>query len=122
MRSALVFLGGLSVYLLGAAQGRGRSGWDRRKQRSDRVSCGWGMGADRVVQVQNLCALAGAEAEVQLVTPCLSGGMGAEFVGRSGKGRMFETGKKVQEEGHGSEGVWAVAVLGTETLMDKEAG
>lgn len=40
------------------------------------------MGADQVVQAQNLYALVGAE--VQLVTPCLSGGMGAEFGGRSG--------------------------------------
>lgn len=122
MRSALVFLGGLSVYLLEAAQYMGCSGWGRRKQHWDRVSCGWGMGADRVVQVQNLYALTGAGAEVQLVTRCLSGGMGAEFVGRSGKGRRVETGKKVQEGGHGPEGAWAAAVPGTETLLDREAG
>lgn len=122
MKSALVFLGGLSRYQLGAAQDMGESGWGRRTQRWDRVSCGWGMGADQVVQAQNLYAPAGAEAEVQLVTPCLSGGMGAELGGRSGKGRRFEAGKKVQEEGHGSGVAWAVAVPGTETLLDREAG
>ena len=65
------------------------------------VSCGWGMGADQAVQAQNLYARAGAEAEVQLVTPCLSGGMGAETGGRNGKGRRFVTDKKVLEGGHG---------------------
>lgn len=66
------------------------SGWGRRTQRWDRVSCGWGMVADRVVLAQNLYALAEAEAEVQLVTPCLSGGMGAEFGGRCEKDMRFE--------------------------------
>lgn len=120
MKSALVFLGGLSGYQLGAAQGMGWSGWGRKIQRWDRVSCGWGMGADQAVQAQNLYAPAAAE--VQLVSPCLSGGMGAEFGGRYGRGRRVETGMKVQEEGHDSGGAWAVAVPGTETQLDREAG
>lgn len=121
MKSALVFPSGLSKYQLVAAQGTGWSGWGRKTQHRDRVSCGWGMGADQAVLSRGLYALAGAEVEVQLVTPCLSGGMGAELAGRCGKGRRFETGKKVLE-GHGSGGVWAVAVPGTETLLDREAG
>lgn len=118
----MVSLGVLSVYLLVAAQGMGWSGWGR-KQHWDRVSCGWGTEAGLVVRVQNPYALAGAGAgaEVQLVTPCLSGGMGAEFAGRSGGGMRSETGKKAQEVGRGSEGVWAVAVPGTETQLDREA-
>lgn len=72
----------------------------------DRVSCGWGMEADRVVQAQNLYALADVEVEVEQVTPCLSGGMGAEFGDRCRKGSWFETGKRlVPEDGHGSGGV-----------------
>lgn len=64
------------------------------------------MGADQVVQARNLYAPAEAEVEVQLVTPCLSGGMGAEFGGRCGKDRRrFETDRKVLEGGCGSGGV-----------------
>jgi len=120
--SALVFLGGLLGSQLGAAQGMEWSGWGRRTHCWDRVNCGWGMGADQVVQVQNLYAPVGAEAEVQLVTPCLSGDMGAELGDRCGRGKRFEAGKKVQVVGHGSEEAWAVAVPGTETLWDREAG
>ena len=93
MKSAWAFLDGPSGYQLGVAQGMGWSGWGRRTQHWDRVSCGWGMGADLAAQAQSLYALAGAEAEVQLVSPSLSGGMGAEFGGRYGKGRRFETGR-----------------------------
>ena len=75
-----------------------------------------------MVLARNLYAPTGVEAEVQLLTPCLSGGMGAESGDRCGKGRSFETGKKVREGGHGSAGAWAVAVPGTETLLDREAG
>lgn len=103
MRSALVFRGGLSVYQLGAAQGMELLGWGRRKQRLDRVSCGWGTGAGQVGQVQNLYGLVGAEAEVQLVNPCQSEGTGAEFEGRSEMDRRSEVGRKVQEVGRGSE-------------------
>lgn len=78
------------------------------------------MGADQAVQAQNLYAL--AEVEVRLVSPCLSGGMGAESGGRYGKDRRSETGMKVQEGGHDSEGEWAVAVPVTGTLLGKEAG
>lgn len=93
-----------------------------RTQHWDMVSCGWGMGADPVVQAQSLYALPGAEAEGQLVTPCLSGGMGAGFGGKCGKDKRSETDKKVLHGGHGSGEVWAVAVPGTETLLDREAG
>lgn len=120
MKSALVFPGGLSGYQLGAAQGMGLSGWGRRTQHLDKVSCGWGMGADRVVQAQNLYGL--AQIVVQLVSQGLSGGMGVETGGRCERGRMFETGKKVLVEGRGSGEVWAGAVPGTETLLDRVAG
>lgn len=85
------------------------------------MSCGWGKGAGQVVQDQNLYALAVVGAEVLLVTRCLSEGMGAESEGRSGKDKKSEVDMKAQEEGHGSEGGWAVAVPVTETLMDREA-
>lgn len=80
------------------------------------------MGADQVVRVQNLYALveAEAEAEVQLVNQCLSAGRGGQFGDRCGRGRMFETGKKVQVVGHGFGGAWAVALPGTGTLRDRE--
>lgn len=85
------------------------------------MSCGWGKGAGQVAQDQNLYALAVAVAEVLLVTQCLSEGMGAEFEGRNGKDKRSEVDMRAQEEGRGSEGVWAVAVPVTETLMDREA-
>lgn len=98
----------------------GLSGWGRRTQHSDKVSCGWGMGADQVVQAQNLYGL--AQVEVQLGSRGLSGGMGVETEGRCERDRMFETGMMVLEEGRGSGEVWAVAVPGTETLLDRVAG
>lgn len=118
----MVFQGGLSVCQPGAAQGTELLGWGRRKQHSDRVSCGWGTGAGQVERVQNLYAPVGAEAEVQPVTPCQSEGTGAEFVGRSEMGRRFEVGRKAQEVGYGSEVAWVVAMLGTVTLKDREVG
>jgi len=78
--------------------------------------------ADQVVRAQNQWALVEAEVEVRLVTPCLFGGMGAEFGDRCGMDKMSETGRMVREGGHGSEGVWAVAMPVTVTLLGKEAG
>lgn len=85
------------------------------------MSCGWGKGAGQAVQDQNPCALAAAGAEVLLLIQCLSEGMGAEFEGRRGEDKKSEVDTKAQEEGHGSEGGWAVAVPVTETRTDREA-
>lgn len=95
-------------------------GWGRTTQHRDRLSYELGMGVDQVVQAQNLYAL--AEAEVQLVSPGLSGDMGAESGGRCGKDKSLETDRKVQEEGHDSEEVWAVVMPVTVTLLGMEAG
>lgn len=119
MKSAAAFLDELSGYQLAVAQDMELSGWGRRTQHWDTVSCGWGMGADPGVQVQNLWVL--VEAEVLLVSPCLSGDMGAGFEDRCGMDMRFGTGKEVREVGHGFEEVWVVAMPVTGILLGREA-